>query len=143
MEALAYSNEHLDRKIRDAGLRPSSARICVLRYLEKHRDHPTVDCIYRALRPELPSLSRASVYNSLSALEAAGLVRSLTVNGDELRYDATVEDHGHFCCEHCGAIYDFDIARSDGIFDFDGFLVKKKDVFVRGLCQSCAAKKQT
>ncbi|MDR1246543.1 MAG: transcriptional repressor [Clostridiales Family XIII bacterium] len=142
MQAFAYSNEQLDRKIRDAGLRPSSVRIYVLRYLEKHRNHPTADRIYKALRPELPSLSRASVYNSLSALERAGLVRPLTVNGDELRYDAAVEDHGHFCCDSCGALYDFDIAHSDGTFELEGFLVKRKDVLVWGLCPSCAAKTQ-
>jgi Fur family peroxide stress response transcriptional regulator len=142
MQAQAYSNEQLDRKIRDAGLRPSSARICVLRYLEKHRNHPTADCIYRALRPELPSLSRASVYNSLSALERAGLVRPLTMDGDELRYDATVEDHGHFCCEACGTIHDFDIARSDAAFRLEGFLVKRRDVLVWGLCPGCSGERQ-
>jgi Fur family peroxide stress response transcriptional regulator len=142
MQALAYSNEQLDRKIRDAGLRPSSARIYVLRYLEKHRNHPTADRIYKALRPELPSLSRASVYNSLSALERAGLVRPLTMDGDELRYDAAVDDHGHFCCEICGEIYDFDITHSDGEFELQGFFVKRKDVLVWGFCSGCAAKMQ-
>jgi Fe2+ or Zn2+ uptake regulation protein len=138
MESLVYSNEQLDLKIREAGLRPSSARIHVLRYLEKHRNHPTADRIYKALRPDLPSLSRASVYNSLSALERGGLVRPLTVNGDELRYDASVEDHGHFCCERCGAIRDFAITDSASAFDLDGFVVKRRDVLIFGLCPNCA-----
>jgi Fe2+ or Zn2+ uptake regulation protein len=124
--------------MRDAGLRPSSARVHVLRYLEKHRDHPTADTIYKALRPDLPSLSRASVYNSLAALERSGLVRPLTINGDELRYDALVADHGHFCCERCGAICDFALKPSDATFALDGFLVKRKDVLVFGLCPGCA-----
>jgi Fe2+ or Zn2+ uptake regulation protein len=111
----------------------------VLRYLEKHRNHPTADRIYKALRPKLPSLSRASVYNSLSALERSGLVRPLTMNGDELRYDASVADHGHFCCERCGAIRDFALAASEAAFDPDGFVVKRKDVLVFGLCPDCAA----
>ena len=138
MRSFAYSNEQLDQRIREAGLRPSSARIHVLRYLEKHRNHPTADRIYKALRPDLPSLSRASVYNSLSALERSGLVRPLTISGDELRYDAAVADHGHFCCERCGAIRDFALAASEAAFDLDGFVAKRKDVLVFGLCPSCA-----
>jgi Fur family peroxide stress response transcriptional regulator len=141
MQVLAYSNEQLGRKIRDAGLRPSSARICVLRYLEKHRDHPSADRIYRALKPELPSLSRASVYNSLAALERAGLIRPLSMSGGELRYDASVEDHGHFCCEICGEIHDFDVTRPDEAFGLEGFLVKRRDVLVWGVCPNCAEEK--
>jgi Fe2+ or Zn2+ uptake regulation protein len=125
--------------MRNAGLRPSSARIHVLRYLEKHRNHPTADRIYRALRPDLPSLSRASVYNSLAALERSGLVRPLTMNGDELRYDAHVEDHGHFCCERCGAIHDFPLASPDAAaLCPDGCLARRRDVLVWGLCPGCA-----
>jgi Fur family peroxide stress response transcriptional regulator len=141
MQALAHSNEQLDRKIRDAGLRPSSARIHVLRYLETRRNHPTADQIYKALRPDLPSLSRASIYNSLSALARSGLVRPLTMSGDEMRYDASVADHGHFCCEACGAICDFELAPSEAAFSLDGFLAKRKDVLVWGLCPSCAGKR--
>jgi Fe2+ or Zn2+ uptake regulation protein len=138
MEAHAYSNEQADLRMRNAGLRPSSARIHVLRYLEKERNHPTAATIYEALRPDLPSLSRASVYNSLSALERSGLVRPLTINGDELRYDATVADHGHFCCERCGAICDFTLAPSDAAFALEGFLIRRRDVLAFGLCPDCA-----
>ncbi|MDR2771373.1 MAG: transcriptional repressor [Clostridiales Family XIII bacterium] len=138
MKSLGYSNEQLERRIRDAGLRPSSARIHVLRYLEKHRNHPTADLIYKALRPDLPSLSRASVYNSLSALARSGLVRPLTMDGDELRYDAFVEDHGHFCCERCGAICDFELPPSEAALKLDGFVVNRKDLLVFGFCPSCA-----
>ncbi|MDR2132177.1 MAG: transcriptional repressor [Clostridiales Family XIII bacterium] len=138
MKASDYSNEQLDQRMRSAGLRPSSARIHVLRYLEKNRNHPTADRIYKALRPDLPSLSRASVYNSLAALERSGLVRPLTLDGCELRYDAFVEDHGHFRCERCGAIHDFPLAHSEAA-DLcpDGFLARRKDVLVWGLCPSC------
>ncbi|MDR2295897.1 MAG: transcriptional repressor, partial [Clostridiales Family XIII bacterium] len=75
---------------------------------------------------------------SLSALERGGLVRPLTVSGDELRYDASVADHGHFCCERCGAICDFALKASDAAFDLDGFVVTRKDVLVFGLCPDCA-----
>jgi Fe2+ or Zn2+ uptake regulation protein len=63
------------------------------------------------------------------------------MDGDELRYDASVEDHGHFCCDTCGAIYDFAIAQKDATFELEGFTVSRKDLFVRGLCPDCAEEK--
>jgi Fe2+ or Zn2+ uptake regulation protein len=133
------ANEQLSQKLRKAGIRPSSARIHVLRYLEENRIHPTVDQIYKALRPHLPSLSRASVYNSLAVLEGNGLVRPLTMSGGELRYDAFVGDHGHFCCRRCGAIYDFDFTvPADGLQMPEGFQIERQDFLVWGVCADCA-----
>ncbi|MDR3295597.1 MAG: transcriptional repressor [Clostridiales Family XIII bacterium] len=137
--ALALSNEILSRKIRQTGIRPSSARIHVLRYLEEERNHPTVDQIYKALLLRLPGLSRASVYNSLAALEGSRLVRPLTMDGNELRYDACVADHGHFRCLACGGIRDFELdlssLRTEGL---GGFAVERQDFLAWGFCPDCA-----
>jgi Fur family peroxide stress response transcriptional regulator len=113
----------------------------VLRYLDRNRNHPTVDQIYRSLLESLPGLSRASVYNSLAALGRAGLVRPLAMDGNELRYDSSVGDHGHFRCRGCGVIYDFDLppavsaSAADGL---QGFQVDRHDFLAWGLCPGCA-----
>jgi Fe2+ or Zn2+ uptake regulation protein len=138
IQAAVFTNEKLGQRLRNAGIRPSSARIHVLRYLEAERNHPTVDQIYKALQPGLPSLSRASVYNTLSALERGGLVRPLTISGSELRYDAFVADHGHFCCRGCGTVYDFDRAAHAALpRGLEGFLVERQDLLAWGLCPDC------
>jgi Fe2+ or Zn2+ uptake regulation protein len=112
-----------------------------LRYLQEQRNHPTADQIYRNLRGDLPSLSRASVYNTLSVLEKTGLIRPLTINGVEMHYDAFVEDHGHFCCRRCGTIYDFEFSAEPdftGACGLDGFQIERRDFLIWGLCSNCA-----
>lgn len=135
--ARIITNDQVEKKIRDTGLRPSSARIRVLRYLEENRDHPTVDTIYKSLLPELPGLSRSSVYNSLASLEKMKLVRPLTINGDELRYDAAVVDHGHFYCERCGMIFDFNYSLPGISESLPGFHACRSDYLVWGVCAEC------
>jgi Fe2+ or Zn2+ uptake regulation protein len=89
----------------------------------------------------LPTLSRASVYNTVTALESAGLIRRLNIDGGEARYDAHMPDHGHFRCEACGAVRDFDTDL--GALDLsalDGYTVGKRDLFVFGKCPDCQKK---
>ena len=124
-----------------AMVRPSTARFHVLKYLLERRNHPTIDMIYKELVPILPGLSKTSVYNTIGTLENAGLVRALTLEGTEMRYDAFTEDHAHFKCESCGAIYDIQgkipaLPQSA----LQGFRITHQDLFLRGYCPDCDRK---
>jgi Fe2+ or Zn2+ uptake regulation protein len=133
----AYSNEQFSQKITAAGIRPSSVRIHVLRYLEEKHNHPTADQIHQALRHRLPSLSRTSIYNALAALGDKGLVRPLKMEGNEVRYDALVHDHGHFCCRRCGEIFDFELNFPAAALPLSGCQIERRDFLVWGLCAHC------
>lgn len=119
-------------------IRPSFPRLRVMEYLLKNRNHPTVDEIYRELVQEMPTLSKTTVYNTLALFEEAGLVRRVTSSENEARYDAFIEDHGHFRCESCGVLYDFTIrlekAEEEGL---DNFEIRKRDILYQGLCPRC------
>jgi len=90
-------------------IRPSFQRIKVLEYLIKNQFHPTVDRIFKDLQNEIPTLSKSTVYNTLDLFVSVGLVRVLTIEDNETRYDIVTENHGHFKCEECGAIYNFKV----------------------------------
>ena len=62
--------------------------------------------IYTVLHKEIPTLSKTTVYNTLNTLIDAGLVKLITIDENETRYDIDTTTHGHFKCESCG-IYDF------------------------------------
>ena len=47
------------------GIKPSIQRLAVMGYLLEHRTHPAVDEIYNALKAEVPTLSKTTVYNTL------------------------------------------------------------------------------
>ncbi len=119
-------------------IRPSYQRIKILDYLIKNQFHPNVDRIYKDLQSEIPTLSKATIYNSLDLFVAAGLVRVLTIEDHETRYDIVTENHGHFKCEECGAIYNFkvdiDLLTTDELTDFK---ILDRNVYFKGVCSKC------
>lgn len=104
--------------------------------------HPTADQIYTGLLKEIPTLSKTTVYSTLNALADAGMVRMINIEDHEVRYDIRVGNHGHFKCEACGTIYDFD-ADIDSLptGGLNHFEIKDKNIYFKGTCPSCAAKK--
>ena len=122
-------------------IRPSKYRLKILEFLANNRCHPTVERIYAELKPDNPDLSRTTIYNTLKTFLAAGIVRTLSIEEDETRYDIIMEDHGHFKCDECGTIFNFCI--SPGLLvsqELTGFQVKDKNVYFNGFCPQCLSK---
>jgi len=125
-------------------LRPSHHRIKILEYLLDKQGHPSVDQIFNDLHKEIPTLSKSTVYNTLNLFVTARLVRMLTIEDNETRYDLIIDKHGHFKCESCGTIYDFKINIDDFIADeLSDFQINDQDVYFKGICPSCLSNKNT
>ena len=130
-------NDYIISKLKNAGIRPSSVRIHILKYLEDKRDHPSADRIYNEVLKDLPGLSRASVYNTLAILENNGLIHSLNIEPLENHYDADNSNHGHIKCEKCKLIFDIELPD----IEFKGiekFKISKQEVFLWGICPKCS-----
>lgn len=130
--------DELRKDLKEKNIRLSHHRLKVLEFLNDNRIHPTVDQIYIELHKELPTLSKTTVYNSLNALIDAGLVKVITIEDNETRYDIVTDNHGHFKCESCGKIYDFEINLTSFISkDLNDFKINNKDVYFKGICPNC------
>ena len=125
----------------DAGVVPSVQRIEILDYLRTYMHHPTAEQIFNALRKKGPRISKATVYNTLHLFAEKGLVRVLTAQGKENRFDIITHDHGHFICEKCGTIYNFDVNADRFAETASGFLkdckINQKDFYIKGVCANC------
>lgn len=130
--------------LRAHGLSPSAPRVAIYAWLQTHHVHPTVDVIYRALRPKLKSLSRTTVYNVLHAFVEKGLANVVRSEDLELRYDDLLSPHAHFKCTQCGAIIDLG-AIPETLAQSVGLPAEAKPtelaVLFRGLCAACAKKR--
>ncbi len=137
------SAERLTEELNKKGLRPSHQRIKILEYLANHPCHPTAEQVLFEMKKELPTLSKSTVYKTLNAFVEAEMLREITIENNEVRYEYNLADHGHFKCEKCGEVYDFEI-------DFDisqpeelsGFKINDKNIYFKGVCKSCLKKKQ-
>ena len=124
----------------DKGIRPSSQRILMIEYLDKNHNHPTADKIYSELLEKLPSISKATVYNNLNLFVEKDILKKISSQSNEISYDINNEPHGHFICDLCDAIYDFDI--SDVNLDssaLEGFKVENQEIIFRGECKNCSS----
>jgi Fe2+ or Zn2+ uptake regulation protein len=132
------SIEELKTELKRRNINLSYQRLKVLEYLIKNRSHPTVDQIFSELQNEIAVLSKTTVYNTLRILVDAGLVRIITIEDNETRYDIVPENHGHFKCETCGNIYNFTIdVDSLKSTELDDFKIHSKDVYFKGVCPNC------
>jgi len=135
------SFDHVAKQIAAAGIVPSVQRIKIMEYLCEHKGHPTADQIYRHLKQKGLKISKATVYNTLNLMAEKGLARVLTMDDNENRFDVITYEHGHFICEKCGTIFDFDVdidkavpSKSNGL---EGCEVKQRDVYYKGICSKC------
>jgi Fur family transcriptional regulator, peroxide stress response regulator len=87
-------------------------REAVLEVIRERDDHPTANDIFEAARRRLPSLSYATVYNSLKFLREAGLVREIAFGDSASRYDREIARHDHAICSQCGKLVDFDLPEA-------------------------------
>lgn len=124
--------------LKENGIKPSLQRLKVYEYLANHKNHPNVDTIYQELVKEIPTLSKTTVYNTLNLFIEKGIVRIVTIEDNEVKYDADISLHGHFKCVSCGEIYDFDISiPQDKEESLNGFKVDEKHVYYKGKCKKC------
>lgn len=140
---MRHSVESLTGELLRRRVRPSYQRIKILEYLVAHEDHPTVDEIFNSLQKKIPTLSKTTVYNTLNLLIEANLVRVVSIEDTQTRYDLIVNNHGHFKCESCGRIVNFSIdIDSCATDDLAGYQIKEKHVYFKGVCPACLVKEK-
>ncbi len=137
MKASASMEELKDMLIQK-GIQPSFHRLKILDYLLGHRTHPTAEEVYQALSPEIPTLSRTTVYNTLKLFYQKGLLLALTIEDLEIRYDIDTTPHGHFKCLKCGRVYDLSFHLSPAqTSELEGHQVLEYHIYFRGICKAC------
>jgi Fe2+ or Zn2+ uptake regulation protein len=137
--------------LRDAGLKATPQRLAILRALDGDETHPTAQELYERLHGEFPTLSVATVYNTLSALTRMSRCVPLELGGP-VRFDPNVTAHDHAVCERCGRIRD--VLTDDELTDqanrarrsstststntsLAGFEVRRVERIYRGFCAQC------
>jgi len=123
-------------------IKPSLQRIKIFEYLHDNREHPTVDTIYSDLVGDIPTLSKTTVYNTLKLFIDNGITSTVTIDDNEVRYDAIMEEHAHFKCDECGNVYDIEIDVPELKFKkIKAFKVETTNIYLKGKCNKCLTTK--
>jgi Fe2+ or Zn2+ uptake regulation protein len=129
--------------LRQHGLFVTAQRLAVLRAVAG-LPHATADAVADAVRGDIGTISRKSVYDALGVLAAKGILRRIEPAGSPARYECRVGDnHHHLVCRSCGRLEDVDCATEQApclvpVDDRD-FVVDEAEVIYWGTCPDCRA----
>ena len=104
--------ENIERRVRDAGLRPTRQRVALANLLFAQGDrHLSAEELHEeAISAGVP-VSLATVYNTLHQFTEAGLLRILAVEGATTYFDTNTSDHHHFFVEGENRLVDIAIEK--------------------------------
>jgi Fur family peroxide stress response transcriptional regulator len=131
--------------LQQAGMRITPQRTAICELLTSSEEHPTAAMIYEDLKPHFPSMSLATVYNTLDALAEIGAINVLGQAGDDtVHYDADTEPHVNLACLSCNKIVDIPsehVSHLDAeITAASGYKLLGARVLYYGLCPDCQRK---
>lgn len=132
--------------LREKGLKITPQRLAIFNILKDDKSHPCAEDLYRKVRKDYPTISLATVYQTLDTLEHLGRIRVLRFDRRKTRYDPDLSPHHHLICTRCKKITDLEQDFSKILklppscrnrFEVDDFSV----VFY-GICQACKKKSE-
>ena len=116
-------------------------RATVLAVVRDSCDHLTANEIFDESRRRLPSISFATVYNSLRYLKDAGLLTEINFGNGSSRYDGETGRHDHALCNQCGKLVDLDLEPPPELIRAAArrskFQPESLHFTLRGLCPDC------
>lgn len=127
--------------LRDHDLQVTAQRLAVLRVVTA-RPHGTANEVAEDVRREIGTISRQSVYDTLTLLTDHDIIRRVQPSGSAARYERRVGDnHHHLVCRRCDRLVDVDCAVGEMPclvpIDERQFLVDEAEVIYWGICPDC------
>jgi Fe2+ or Zn2+ uptake regulation protein len=116
-------------------------REVVLRVIQKAEGHPAANEVFDAAKGLLPTISFATVYNSLRFLKDAGHIAEISFGNGASRYDRITSRHDHALCTGCGKLVDIEMEHPPELVEqaaaYSNFKPESLEFTLRGLCPEC------
>lgn len=132
---------------KENGYRLTTQRKIVLDILIEYKEeHLSIKEIFDKVKEIYPHIGMATVYRTILLFEKVGIVQSIFLNNDYMRYQLKNPQekhfHHHVVCEYCGAVFDIqdDLLEllEEQVFIQKGFTVTNHKVVLIGICKECS-----
>lgn len=132
--------KHASLGISSLGL--TKQREVVLQVIRDAGHHLTANEVFEEAKRLLPTISLATVYNSLRFLKQAGHIAEIQFGfSGANRFDAKTHRHDHAICNRCGKLVDMDLEMPPELIKlaakFSKFKPESLELTLRGLCPEC------
>jgi|SRR5215203_2617564 len=129
-------------EIQELGL--TKQREVVLQVIRDAKEHLTANEVFVAAKDLLPSISFATVYNSLRFLKESGHIAEIQFGNGASRFDRMTSRHDHAICTKCSKLVDIEMELPVDLLKnaakFSKFKPESIEFTLRGLCPDCANK---
>jgi Fe2+ or Zn2+ uptake regulation protein len=120
-------------------------REVILQVICASDQHLTATQVFAHAKEKLPTISFATVYNSLRYLKEAGHIAEIQFGNGASRFDGMTHRHDHALCTRCGKLVDLDLEVPKNILEqaakFSKFTPQSLEFTLRGLCPDCVKDK--
>lgn len=99
--------------------------------------HLTAEEIFIKAKSFMPEIAQATVYNNLNYLTDHGIIRRLSIVGENDRYDRNVVSHAHLICDRCKMITDIEVADLSRIEELTDRSVISFELTLHYICDKC------
>lgn len=123
------------------GFKMTPQRIAILEYLEGSDNHPSAEDIFRDVKKRYPTVSFATVYNTIEALKKRKEIIEITIDPERKHYESNINPHHHIVCIICkkiGDVFaDYSMALRLPAEVEQEFLATGNHVHFFGICKNC------
>jgi Fe2+ or Zn2+ uptake regulation protein len=137
---LMQSVETLVQRLRAQGGKVTAQRMLIWRALEGDQTHPTAEDLYARVKPLLPGLALATLYNTLNELVEWGELRRFDAGDGHIHYDPDCSAHAELVCLKCHTIIDApdDPTQRPAIpGEIAGYRILARSEQYFGICPTC------
>jgi len=116
-------------------------RAVVLRVIRDADGHLTANEVFASAKDLLPTISFATVYNSLRYLKDAGHISEIHFGNGASRFDRITHRHDHAMCTACGKLVDIEMKIPEKLLKkaakYSRFKAESLEFTLRGKCPDC------
>ena len=116
-------------------------RELILQILNQADRHLTADEIFFLAKLRMPSIAMATIYNNLNAMNDAGMISRVHVDGGADCFEKTSDKHDHLLCDGCGKLTNVRLSRLSGeLSNTLGMPITGYDLTIHYICPDCRKK---
>ena len=147
---ISYDNvlENFKKLLKQNNLKYTTQRELILKIIYDNSGHFTPEDIYNLIKKNYPDikLGIATIYRTLTLLEDANIVSSISFGAQGKKYEFGLkEHHDHLVCLQCGKIEEFfdDTIekQQEAIAEKFNFKMTNHVLKIIGICKDCQKKK--
>jgi Fur family ferric uptake transcriptional regulator/Fur family peroxide stress response transcriptional regulator len=129
----------INTEIKNLGL--TKQREVVLQVIREANEHLTANEVFDRAKQLLPTISFATVYNSLRFLKEASHIAEVSFGSGASRFDRKLARHDHAICNKCGKLVDLELDFPNELIQTAAaaskFTPETLEFTLRGLCPEC------